>query len=217
MNSAIETRNVHRHVRAPGKAHSQNGRKILIAALVIVSVGIFISSATVVQADVPWWVTVGSDAVTGAVIGAAAGGPLGAVAGAISGAAIGGLTLYFFNHPAKGPQATSFNMTPYSYDTMAQTYNGLTEMANAGLTTSSLVNTSYYYFAQEMESLAIRYINTSLNETQLALASGVYQQLDNLQAMSLTPLIKAYMFLDQYGLQNMAGSGPSQLTFDLQA
>ena len=217
MNSTIETGNVHRHVKAPGSTHSQNGRKILIAVLVIASVGIFISSATVVQAEVPWWVTVGSDTVTGAVVGAAAGGPIGALAGAVGGATIGALTVYFFNHPSNGIQQSTFNETPYALDTMEQAYQALTTATDTGVTTSSLVNTSYYYFAQEMESLAVRYINTSLNETQLALASGIYQQLDNIQSMTLTPQIKAYMFLDQYGLQNMAGSSTTgETSFNLQ-
>lgn len=193
---------------------SFNKKLALTAVMVAV---VLVAVPAIAAAQTPWWVTVGSDTVTGAVVGAAAGGPIGALAGAVTGAAIGGLTVYFFNHQAKGPQANSFNDTPYAYDTIAQAAQQINTATNTAYTTSSLMNASYYYFSAEMESLAVKYINTSLNESQLAIASGTYQQLDNIQAMSLTPIIRAYMFLNQYGIEQMAGSSSSQNTFLLQA
>lgn len=213
MNSTIETGNVHRHVKAPGKLHSQNGRRILIAALVIASVGIFISSSTVVEAAVPWYVTVGETTIAGAAIGGAFGGPIGAVGGAIAGAAVGALIAYQIGHSAKG-YTPSVNMSPQIQDQIIQAYNTISETENIGFTTSSLVNTSYYYFAQEVESFATRYINTSLNQSELMLMAGIYAQLDGIQISVVRPMATELMFLQQYELENYAGaSSTEQATF----
>ena len=69
----------------------------------------------------------------------------------------------------------------------------------------SLTNSSFYYFAQEMEAVGQRYINSSFNESQLELSSGVLLQMAKIMQPVLAAIGYSYVELSNWGLESMAG------------
>lgn len=158
----------------------------------------------------PWWYTVGSSALAGASLGFIAGGPIGALVGGIAGAIIGGIFASWYNNPGAETgtnQAVQEAAISETNNTFTSAWNQITEAISMIVTTSSLMNASYYYFAQEMEAVAERYMNASFTESQLILSSGVLQQV----AMIMQPLLDAigYTYADMYNWVLSSWAGPS--------
>ena len=172
--------------------------------------GYFSGHALVKLSGAPWWYTVGSSALAGASLGFIVGGPIGALVGGIAGAIVGAIFASWYNNPGAQTgttQAIQLAAESETNNTFQAAWNQLTEAISMITTTSSLMNTSYYYFAQEMEAVAERYMNASFTESQLILSSGVLQQI----AMIMQPLLDTigYTYADLYNWALSSEAGPS--------
>ena len=155
----------------------------------------------------PWWVYVGEGAAAGAAVGDMTFGPVGAIGGTLAGATVGAILLYWFSHQSSGIKGT--NETPTMQALVQGIQNTMGFQMQSDSAIASLTNTSYYYFAQEMESEAVRYINTSLNLSQLAIMSGVLNQVTTLYDLLLSPICWEYLSLYNWALASQAGTASS--------
>lgn len=200
-----------------GQVQVSNGTSITFTAPagnysyeILTPLGYFSGHALVKLSGVPWWYTVGSSALAGASIGFIVGGPLGALVGGITGAVIGGIMAYFFGDtPNSGLTATQeaelIAVESATNNTMVGVYNAINEAESMLSVVTSLTNTSFYYFAQEMEAVGQRYINSSFNESQLELSSGVLLQLAKIMQPIFDVIGYSTMELSNWGLESMAG------------
>ena len=155
----------------------------------------------------PWWVYVGYGAVVGGTIGGVLGGPPGLIGGALIGAGAGAIAYWWFNHQTQGTQGTNETGTERALIQGMQNTIGFQMQSDSAI--ASLTNTSYYYYAQEMEAEAVRYINTSLNESQLMIMSGVLNQLATIYTLLLSPICWEYLELYNWALASQAGPSSS--------
>ena len=169
--------------------------------------GQYSGNAIIRLSGVPWWYTVGSSALAGASVGFIAGGPLGALIGGIAGGIIGGLIAYFFG--ASSPQAAQDIrlIETEQGNTMSSVLNQIMEGISLESAISSLTETSYYYFSQEMEAVAERYLNSSFNESQLLISSGVLNQMAHIFQPILD--IIGYSYVQLYNFELDSSAGPS--------
>ena len=185
--------------------------------------GQYSGNAIIRLSGVPWWYTVGSSALAGASVGFIAGGPLGALVGGIAGGIIGGIFAYFFgNSPNSDLTATQeaelMAVESETNNTMTSIYNMINEAESMLSVITSLTNSSFYYFAQEMEAVGQRYINSSFNESQLELSSGVLLQMAKIMQPLFDAISYAYVELSNWGLESMSGaSNVDEYVFGTQA
>ena len=181
--------------------------------------GYFSGHALVKLSGVPWWYTVGSSALAGASIGFIVGGPIGALVGGIAGGIVGAIIAYFFG--SSGPQSAQqlALIEQEQSNTMVGVMNQINEAISLISVINSLTETSYYYFAQEMEAVAERYMNSSFNESQLLISSGVLNQIAHILQPVLDVIGYSYVELYNFELDSSAGpttSACSGYGFDVQ-
>lgn len=149
--------------------------------------GLMIGTAAAVAAAPPWWVTAAGAGI-GAGIGSV-GGPIGSIAGAMAGATLANL---LYNVATKTSQATG--STVASYRSYAGTgfnasANSLAYINSELGTSANLTTTSYYFFAQAMESEVPAFLgNSTLNATYVGWDSGMYATADNLSRAAIQPV-----------------------------
>lgn len=169
--------------------------------------GYFSGHALVKLSGVPWWYTVGSSALAGASLGFIVGGPIGALVGGIAGGIVGAIVAYFFG--SSGPQSAQqlALIEQEQSNTMVGVMNQINEAISLISVINSLTETSYYYFAQEMEAVAERYMNSSFNESQLLISSGVLNQIAHI----LQPVLDVigYSYVELYNFELDSSAGPS--------
>ena len=157
--------------------------------LVIVTFSIIATPALALASTPPWWVTA-TGGVIGGTVGAIAGGPIGAIAGATGGAIIADYIYGLTQSQSKSPSTLSTSqITQYLSSVTNTSYDSILESNSTALTENGLLKTSYYYFAQSMETLVPNALsNSTLNETYMGYGSGIYAAMDNISSSVIDPL-----------------------------
>ena len=159
--------------------------------LLIVTFSIIATPALAFAATPPWWVTA-TGAVGGGIIGtiATGGTPIGAIAGATAGALLANYIYSITQTQSKGSSGFSTTQeTQYLRSVDNSTLDTLYMQNASALTQKDLTETSYYYFAQLMDTTVPSFLaNSTLNETYMGWDSGLYASLDNLSISEIYPL-----------------------------
>ena len=174
----------------------------------IVASGLMMGTAVVAAASPPWWVTA-DGATAGALAGSIDGGAIGGIAGAYAGAALIDY-LYNLGHTQSNQPSGSSAAMQKSYvnSVLNQSINQMLQLNSSLGTESNLLSTSFYYFAQSMETAVPYFLgNSSLNATYVGYDSGMYGAADNLSRSSIYPLNALFFNLYQWAASNSLGSG----------
>ena len=159
--------------------------------LVIIAFSIVATPALAFAATPPWWVTT-AGAVGGGIIGtiATGGTPIGAIAGATAGALLANYIYSITQTQSKGSSGFSASQELQYLNSVTNSTLNTVLMQNASaLTQKDLTETSYYYFAQLMDTVVPYFLsNNTLNETYMGWDSGLYATLDNLSISQIYPL-----------------------------
>jgi hypothetical protein len=184
-------------------SHRALSRKALIGVLLVVGVAAILVAVptVVVAASPPWWVT-DIAVVGGGVAGAVVGGPVGAVAGALGGALLVQAIYGLSGQTSKTPSSSS-QYVGYDEGIINATMDGM-KLANAQTgTMNDLTLTSYYYFAQLMNSLVPRFLgNTTLNETAMGYLSGLYFAFNNVTKAAVDTFNQEALLQQQWTILN---------------
>lgn len=149
--------------------------------------GLMVGSSAAAAASPPWWVgVVGAGA--GAAIGSI-GGPVGAISGAVGGALLADYIYSIATQSSHSAGSTTATYRSYAGSVFNTTLNQIALLNSQLGTESNLTTTSYYFFAQAMESETPNFLNQStLNATYLGWDSGMYAAADNLSRSAIFPL-----------------------------
>lgn len=186
-------------------SHRALSRKALIGVLIVVGVAaIIVAVPTVVVAaspSPPWWVT-DIAVVGGGVAGAVVGGPVGAVAGALGGALLVQAIYGLSGQTSKTP-SSSAQYIGYDEGIINATIDEM-KLANAQTgTMNDLTLTSYYYFAQLMNSIVPQFLgNTTLNETAMGYLSGLYFAFNNVTKAAVDTFNQEALLQQQWSILN---------------
>ncbi len=197
-------------------SHRALSRKALIGVLLVVGVAaIIVAVPTLVVAaspSPPWWVT-DIAVVGGGVAGAVVGGPVGAVAGAVGGALLVQAIYGLSGQTSKTP-SSSAQYTGYDKGIINATMDGM-KLANAQTgTMNGLTLTSYYYFAQLMNSIVPQFLgNTTLNETAMGYLSGLYFAFNNVTKAAVDTFNQEALLQQQWTIVNSYPTVISYATF----
>lgn len=163
----------------------------MIAAVGLVAFGLIATPAIAFASTPPWWVTT-AGAVGGGIIGtiATGGTPIGAIAGATAGALLANYIYSITQTQSKGSSGFSASQElQYLNSVTNSTLNTIIMQNASALTQKDLTETSYYYFAQLMDTVVPYFLsNNTLNETYMGWDSGLYATLDNLSISQIYPL-----------------------------
>ena len=159
--------------------------------LLIVTFSIIATPALAFAATPPWWVTA-TGAIAGGIAGtiATGGTPIGAIAGATAGALLANYIYSITQTQAKGSSGLSEAQDLQYLNSVTNSTLDTMIMQNASaLTQKDLTETSYYYFAQLMDTVVPTFLpNATLNETYMGWDSGLYATLDNLSISMIYPI-----------------------------
>ena len=180
-----------RRKRRKREGDNVSSRFLIVVAVGLVAFGLIATPAIASASSPPWWVTT-VGAVGGGIAGtiATGGTPIGAIAGATAGALLADYLYSITQTQSKGSSGfTTSQETQYLNSVTNSTIDTLILQNASAITQKDLTTTSYYYFAQLMDTMVPYFLsNSTLNETYMGWDSGLYASLDNLSISEIYPL-----------------------------